>query len=466
MKWNPFAGEDSAHDYELLPSDGIHLPRTARTRRIGFRRERLVLTIAFLFALSSAIFLALDLFVVRKSWHGRDALQSVISHLWPVGSVDRTDSWENENSKVMNALFKCAMENNCRENQTSVVMLSSPHFIGILEGKTSGEDIWALSIFKSLQEMGYTTIIAPRNYEMARTYRQYPDLVKIIIAEGSAAEACFKDSACIKRPEHPLGVPAWKIFAMHFWTGSAHPLGSKWTLSPENFGVIAPHNSKDNFYLGYSIERTCREIPITPSLERPAQGYVFAKQISYFYGKNYAWPNISWEPPFDLKLYAGMRNDTNYPSEVPKGITNLGLLPKHEFYEKVGQSRVFIGVGSPQLSPSPYDALCMGVPFINPVRGWDKEDPENRHKWEAQHEGLRYEDPPYVYNVKTGDEKGLWEAIRQAVENPIDRYIPPAMTMEALKSRVGRLVEGDWRSKAVELLEERQVSGKGETFEI
>jgi hypothetical protein len=36
------------------------------------------------------------------------------------------------------------------------------------------------------------------------------------------------------------------------------------------------------------------------------------------------------------------------------------------------------------------------------------------------------------------------------------------MTMEALKYRVGRLVEGNWKEKAMTLLEERKVSGKGD----
>lgn len=36
------------------------------------------------------------------------------------------------------------------------------------------------------------------------------------------------------------------------------------------------------------------------------------------------------------------------------------------------------------------------------------------------------------------------------------------MTMEALKYRVGRLVEGNWKEKAMKLLEERKASGKGD----
>ena len=44
------------------------------------------------------------------------------------------------------------------------------------------------------------------------------------------------------------------------------------------------------------------------------------------------------------------------------GITNLGRLGKIEFYEELGRSFVFLGVGRPRISPSPWDALCMGLP--------------------------------------------------------------------------------------------------------
>lgn len=47
------------------------------------------------------------------------------------------------------------------------------------------------------------------------------------------------------------------------------------------------------------------------------------------------------------------------------GIENFGRLSKIDFYQKLSQSFVFIGVGQPRISPSPWDALCMGVPVSN-----------------------------------------------------------------------------------------------------
>lgn len=39
------------------------------------------------------------------------------------------------------------------------------------------------------------------------------------------------------------------------------------------------------------------------------------------------------------------------------------------------------------------------------------------------HALLKLLDPPYVYNVKKGDRKGFANAIKSAIENPIDRYV-------------------------------------------
>ncbi|KAE9391035.1 hypothetical protein BT96DRAFT_832632 [Gymnopus androsaceus JB14] len=362
----------------------------------------------------------------------------------------------------MRALIECMSNANCTANQTSIVILSSFHFATAIceDCRKAGEDIWYLY---SLREMGYTTLFAPSgNKELVLMYRQFPDLVKIIIMEGTAAHACFVDPDCIKTPKSPLGIPAWKMLSLHFWGGSAHPLGNSWTLSPENYSRISSGDSKDNVYLGYSIERTCLNTPITPISERPQRAYVLSKKVSYFSKDNYAWSKVSLIPPFHLTLVAGMINDTEHESSVTASIVNLGLMNQVEFYRELGQSRALIGIGSPWLSPTPYDALCMGVPFINPILKWDRNDPDNRDNWLAQHNGLKYELPPYVYNVKRDDTEGLWSAVRAALDNPIERYIVPAMTMESLKSRVAFVVEKDWKSQAEELLAERISSGSDE----
>ncbi|KAF4588774.1 hypothetical protein EYR40_010329 [Pleurotus pulmonarius] len=462
MKWWPAAIPTEADhgEYELIPSD-----ERSRQQR---RRERRRIRPAYVFIASacllcsSIVLFTVDFFRLRAPRPSNDAgWLDFFKKLWPVGLPDVTDNWQNENNKAMHALMSCMVNRTCKENQTSIVLLSSEHFSHSIAGHVSGEDIWAISVLISLQEMGYTTIYAPKNEELARSYRRFPDLVKAVILEGADSKRCFDDPKCIKTLTHPLGVPVWKMFSFHFWTGAEHPLGNRWTLSPENYPVLAPGNSKDNFYLGYSIERTCVKKPFIPGDDRPMQAYILAKQLSYFTNKNYMWKGVSLVPPFPLDLVAGMRNDTKGPSSIPDGINNLGQLNQQDFYEQLSKSRVLIGIGNPRLSPSPYDALCMGVPFINPIFNWNRDDPLDRNSWETQHDGLKFQEPPYVYHVQRDDGEGLWAAVKEAMNHPIPRYIVPDMSMDALKYRLGVLVEGDWKTPAEEILRERKATGKG-----
>lgn len=274
------------------------------------------------------------------------------------------------------------------------------------------------------KELGYTYIYTETTEQLARTYRMFPDLVKVVMMQASDAHACFKDSKCTKSAKNPLGVPVWKTLSFHFWRGPEHPLGAPWTLSPEDWGRMYPNDKTEaNLYLGYSVEQTCRSIDTIPAGDRPNQAYVYAKSLSYFYDDSFAWPNVPFAPPFDLELVAGINNNTKFPSSFPAGVNNLGPLNKTRFYHEIAKSRVVIGVGKPPLSPTPYDALCMGVPFINPILDWKKDDPDDRSRWRTQHEGLKFEKPPYVYHVQKGDGEGLWNAVRQAIDNPIDRPV-------------------------------------------
>ncbi|KAJ8523351.1 hypothetical protein ONZ45_g166 [Pleurotus djamor] len=438
----PFHDKGYPNDYELVSSGSDRRHPPIRRHRNTYQFYILA-TAIFLLCASLAILLV-DAFVVRRS-AGLDSgyTQSLVNYLWPVGLPNRTDNWENENNKAMHAMFTCMATESCKEKQTSVIILA------------------AMSVLISLRELGYTALYAPDTRELERTYRQFPHLVKAILVEGSDVLKCFDDDKCIKNTKHPLGIPVWKMFTFHFWTGPRHPLGNAWTLSPENYPLIDPVNSAGNYYLGYSIERSCMATPFVHVESRPMQAYVLAKQISYLYNSDFAWKGMSLKPSGSLQIVSGMRNDTNGPSSIPEGWTNLGRLNKTQFYEQLGRSRVLIGIGRPFMSPSPYDALCMGVPFINPIFTWDEGNPDDRSEWRTQHDGLKYENPPHVYHVRKGDRDGFWDAVNTAILNPIPQYIVPNMTMEALKHRLEILIEGDWRSKAEALLEERRSSGKG-----
>ena len=83
--------------------------------------------------------------------------------------------------------------------------------------------------------MGYTFLYTLNIERTVQLYHMMPELIKAIIMEGSDAHACFEDEQnCVLSGRNPDGIPAWKIFSFHFWTGSDNPLGRNWTLSPED----------------------------------------------------------------------------------------------------------------------------------------------------------------------------------------------------------------------------------------
>lgn len=217
-----------------------------------------------------------------------------------------------------------------------------------------------------------------------------------------------------------------------------HPLGAPFTLSPENYGYWkADRSGAENQYLGYSLEPSCLKTPYVPFGQRPRQAYVFAKFLQYFLRDDYILRSPSGHIISNfferLAKVGGItflghfkRSPANIEppdSQPPPGIIQHPKLDRPAFQKLVSNSRVLMGVGFPLLSPTPWEALCLGVPVINPIRSWDKDDPDNREKWEAQQDGLLTYglDEPFVYHVKLGDEVGLERAIRKAMETPIER---------------------------------------------
>ena len=188
---------------------------------------------------------------------------------------------------------------------------------------------------------------------------------------------------------------------------SGNPLGPSFTLSPSSRNT--------NHFLSYSIEPTCRRLPFIPAADRahPPQAYLLSKQVHYLDDS----PAFSWSLDalselsleFGIRVVAGVVNDdqTTHDAVDASGVVNIGQLDKIHFYEELARSFLLVGVGRPRISPSPWDALCMGLPvslvfsaispfaaqsvsgqlspqFINPILTWDESDPLNRSKWHPQ----------------------------------------------------------------------------------
>jgi hypothetical protein len=117
--------------------------------------------------------------------------------------------------------------------------------------------------------------------------------------------------------------------------------------------------------------------------------------------------------------------------------------------------------------------------MVHALSQWDTKNPNARRRWYTQHDGLKYHDPPYVYNVHKDDQKAFIAAVRNALENPIDRYvylqslvpltyarwffflswavrhIVSRMRMTAIKERLRKILETNWKGEAELLLAER-----------
>lgn len=93
------------------------------------------------------------------------------------------------------------------------------------------------------------------------------------------------------------------------------------------------------------------------------------KKPSYFAHREYLFSNHVFK---DIKADIGLdfiARTGDPESRLPdSGITNIGIMNGTTFRDILGHSKALVGIGQPSLSPTPYDALCMGVPAT-----WDGE---------------------------------------------------------------------------------------------
>ncbi|CAD6581105.1 MAG: hypothetical protein TREMPRED_002924 [Tremellales sp. Tagirdzhanova-0007] len=401
---------------------------------------------------------------------------------------DLFSNWANHRSATLDALDRlavCTEHNDCGSGEMTVIVLGSFHFGHSQRGHVSGEDIWAGSIVELLKTHNFTLLYTYQPLEALLVYQAIPELIPLVFLESADLDQCLKLSridqqateastspiegidqnepgekvGCVKQVGFESGIPVQKIRTFHFWNGQRHPLEG-WTVSPENYNEWT--GGTKNYYLGYWLPH-CEHV--SPSSSRLPRAFVLGKRPEYFEGSNYVWPRnmllrvaqLMSEPESEFEFVGGI-GQTRLEDLEP-GITNLGVMGKEVWNREVQKSAAMLGVGKPFWSPSPYDAWCMGVPFINPITKRDPSEPENRAKWKTQHDGLLDFDPPYVYHVPTDDENALLDALQSAVVRPIDPYIPERMTRESVDKRLLHLVNHNWTAEAEQLILRDKASG-------
>ncbi|KAJ7625616.1 hypothetical protein FB45DRAFT_750755 [Roridomyces roridus] len=379
--------------------------------------------------------------------------------------------WQPATRNALRALLACLALENCAQNQDKVVLVANIYFRSSLVGGVGGEEIWAASTMRAMKNLGYTVLHGSSLSEIVQMYRIFPDLVKMVIVADWDSFKCYEDEYCVQSDINPSGIPIHKIFSFYFWPFPRHPLGQRWVLAPEPFAIQPdPVAVSNNTYLGYSIEDDCALTPFIPPSSRPdpPRAWVLAKLLRYLSpAADPSWSKADFDAVSEatgitFALGAGLDNGESDPGtreelqgRLPEQSVNEidvtrpdSRLSKAEFMGKVAQTRVLVGVGSPILSPTPYNALCLGVPFINPIDNWDPENPEDTTKWHGQQNMLSSMKPPFVYNVRKADRPALIAAIFTALSTPIDSYILPRMQMSAVESRLAEIVDTDWKAEA------------------
>ncbi|KAI8840020.1 hypothetical protein BJ741DRAFT_575954 [Chytriomyces cf. hyalinus JEL632] len=410
---------------------------------------QLVCTLAFAFAVVAVTLFSMD------RW--------ITFHI-TINVTQILESFQNlkQNDQKLSKFIDCINFKNCSQAQMNVLILASPNFgknlyCGLLVDKASE------GVMHSLDLLGYTYFIADNQQEALALYKVVGNYTRMVILSEADVETCWRErdddgATCLATNSNTTGIPIWKIFSFSFWATGNHPLSSEWQLSPENYKATKPFTALT--YLGYSLEHWCRQTPYIHNRENRV--YILAKHAGHVGTSAFNMTLVQDLSSEGIQFVMGGGNAGEF---VWPNVTNFGVLTKEQFHVELSKSRVLLGLGNPTTSPSPYDAMCLGVPFVNPIIGYDKERPWDRSRWDLQQPFLAYMDEPYVYNVHADNRSAVIDAVRRATKAPLfERKVLSHMTTAAMKDRVEKIVLLDWRSKALEVQKMNMEYGGNQVF--
>ncbi|KAL1411949.1 hypothetical protein Q8F55_002942 [Vanrija albida] len=380
--------------------------------------------------------------------------------------------WMWYNDAKLRSITACMARGDCHPNAAKIVIFNVWYCKMAMFGNyKGGEGTWCVGMTQSLERQGYTVLFADDDWEYTyHIYRQFPDLIRHVVSMEEEHEQKFKDWA--KTKDRPWGIPHWKHFRFHYYqTDGGTVVGNPWVVTCEPEWRDKEHNFRNFTYLGYSIEKDKDYIPFE---DRPMRAYVLGKHQTFFYPRAHqAWGLDYYKraldeirktiPKFEMVgSFFDERNEEDQKKEgplpIPEGIRNLPKLGPKEFDHELRQARLLLGIGHPTASPSPYRALARGVPFLSPFKlmmtpPGTEDDPNT---WsDSQHDTLRTEQPPLVYNVLEFNYTGMVEAIKKAMVTPIEPYVYERMLQPAFDERMRNWMEADWETEARRILDLR-----------
>ncbi|KAJ9122974.1 hypothetical protein QFC24_004012 [Naganishia onofrii] len=422
--------------------------------------------------------------------------------------------WHNDlnkrNMKALRALFACLPHfgspeprpEECHDNMLNVMVFHDWWFdMAVAGGSESGETVWLRAIVETLTEENYTFVnLNHHQYQnLVKVHNALPDVVTFIYARDTLALSCLSDPRCrsdfppnttsVERiPMEQRGtIPSWKLFTVDYWGArpgdhgrSKHAYGIQWgeemTFNPlGNEWTVAPFPYPGHTYIPLTLEKSCLQLDVVPHDQRKEEVTVLgklyvnlARDTEYFYPHRMGLvPQDVWPPFQNATSLAPIANaralkDTDVEQSTPPGLINRGPVPSNDYTRQVATSKVLLTIGRPEISPSPYLALCLGVPVVVPYFG-NKAVPEGwdlYHSSEVQHGPAAAIGPPYVYSYQMGENEDMYAAVRAARDTPIERYIPEDMRHAHVRAEIMKLVTTDWQPRSREIEAERVERGE------
>jgi hypothetical protein len=80
------------------------------------------------------------------------------------------------------------------------------------------------------------------------------------------------------------------------------------------------------------------------------------------------WPSFEDETWLVPIANAHALRETDEEQETPEGLVNRGPLSMEDYNDQVAHAKAYLGIGRPDISPSPYLALYVSVPVADPLR--------------------------------------------------------------------------------------------------
>ncbi|KAF7299160.1 hypothetical protein MIND_00864600 [Mycena indigotica] len=373
------------------------------------------------------------------------------------------------NRNALRELTHCIYEEKCVHKPQLVIVVSDVYYKAYLL-KPSGLPSPPHTVLAAFDRLNVSYVFSPKDIGWARNvHMAFPDQVKLVLFDRSDLRSCLDvTSSCVRTVQNPTGIPAFKMFT---WENEAteeavSPFGYPWTLT-------ARQAYAGESFVGFSIPDSCRkEVPYVPPADRFDRVWILATVETFFWKTHNVFPPEYFEKlgdetkvRFFTQLHPTEGRLKDYPQlsdthTVPKNLVDVGQQThldsvdegENDFearaLEYMSKSRLLLGLWDPRFELTVLQALCVGVPFLNPIHQWDASNATNRELWVTQNPELNVLDPPYVYHVFPHDYAAFKKAILDAMETPIASYIPPHLTEAALTKRLSELLERDWKAEA------------------